>query len=183
MQTENNLTSCSRPLLNTNAMNKGAIISECDRYRYQLWRIWNADRPLVLFICLNPSKADGHSDDPTLRRLMRFAGSWGFGGLLLGNLFAYRATRPRDMRAQADPFGPANTSHLLEMKARCEDVVFAWGTHGGYLDANKLVIELFKDSAPKCICKTINGHPQHPLFLPKHLKPRLFSDDHMANEN
>ncbi len=103
------------PSITQQTMNKGAIISTCGQYRYQLWRIWNEDKPLVLFVCLNPSTADARQDDPTIRRLTGFAYQLGYGGFYLGNLFAFRSTYPSDLPAANDPVGPDNTNHLLAM--------------------------------------------------------------------
>ena len=66
----------------------GAIISDCGKYRYQLWRKWDPSLPVVLFIMLNPSQADASEDDPTIRRCINYAKSWGYGGIYVGNLFA-----------------------------------------------------------------------------------------------
>ena len=78
----------------------GAVFSPCERYRYKLWRVWDPARPLgcVMFLMLNPSTATDTEDDPTIRRCIGYARSWGYGGLYVGNLFAYRATDPADLR-------------------------------------------------------------------------------------
>jgi len=145
-------------------MNKGAIISDCGQYRYQLWRIWN-DKPRVLFICLNPSTADARQDDPTLRRLIGFSYQLGFGGLYLGNLFAYRSTYPSDLIRPNNPVGLENDHHLLRMAAFCRETVFAWGNDGALLDRHQQVISMFPDAM--CLGITKTGQPKHPLYLPK----------------
>ena len=98
----------------------GAKISGCGTYRYALWRHWDSDwngqgdSNSVMFIGLNPSTADATEDDPTLRRCIGFAKSWGFGGLYMLNVFAYRATDPRLMKRQKPKvaIGPRNNMHL-----------------------------------------------------------------------
>lgn len=112
-------------------MKRDAWISTCGRYRYTLWRIWDASRP---FVCLNPSTADANKDDPTLRRVMAFAQAWGYGGVLMLNQYAYRATNPADMKRALDPIGEFND--LLTPQAGL--VVAAWGKpcHPLYLPAN-----------------------------------------------
>src|SRR5882724_4976365 len=92
----------------------GAVLSDCERYRYALWRRW-AERPAVLFVGLNPSTADALQDDPTIRRCIRFAKAWGYGALYMGNLFAFRATDPRAMKAEADAVGPDNDGWLRQL--------------------------------------------------------------------
>ena len=88
--------------------NKDAVLSECKKYRYMLRRVWDRTKPACLFIGLNPSTADATVDDPTIRRCVGFADSWGYGELVVGNLYAFRATKPKDMFNQDDPVGPFN---------------------------------------------------------------------------
>ena len=85
-----------------------ADFSFCGQYRYTLTRVWSLERGLVLFVGLNPSTADAERDDPTVRRCVGYARRWGFGGVLVANLFAYRATDPRDLLAVSYPIGPRN---------------------------------------------------------------------------
>ena len=156
-------------------MKTGAIISDCKRYRYRLWRIWNENKPLVLFIMLNPSKADSNADDPTIRRCMRFAAAWGYGGMYVGNLFAYRSTEPKGLMKTFDPVGRENDYHLACMSEKCEIAVCAWGNKSivdsmrpehtplEFVKAPLYYIELSKD-----------GIPKHPLYLKKSLKPKRF---------
>lgn len=146
-------------------MNKGAIISECGQYRYQLWRIWNPDKPTVLFICLNPSTADANIDDPTVRRLIGFAGKWGFGGFYLGNLFSYRSTSPVHMRVHIEPIGPENDHHLQLLASKCTRIVFAWGNDGNLHERSGQIAEMFPGAF--CLGKTNSGQPKHPLYLSK----------------
>jgi len=146
-------------------MNKGAIISPCGKYRYQLWRIWNDDKPLVMFVCLNPSTADANQDDPTLRRLIRFAYDLRYGGLYLGNLFAYRSKYPSDLRYRPYSVGPENDQHLMIMADICSQVVFAWGNDGALRDRYKEVVPMLPNAL--CFGKTAAGHPKHPLYIAK----------------
>ena len=96
---------------------KGAIISDCNKYRYSLWRIWDKEKPIFTFVGLNPSTADHEQDDRTIRRCINFAKSWGGGGIYMANLFAYRATEPQEMMSQEDPIGPDNDAHLKQLAA------------------------------------------------------------------
>ena len=92
---------------------RGAELSGCGRYRYKLWRIWDPDLPPILFVMLNPSTADANSDDRTIRRCVAFAKRDGFGGLLVGNLFAYRTPYPRVLRKAEEPVGDGNDVALV----------------------------------------------------------------------
>ncbi|MEH6402829.1 MAG: DUF1643 domain-containing protein, partial [Sneathiella sp.] len=83
----------------------GAEFSDCNKYRYSLWRRWDAG-PTVSFLMLNPSTADGSSNDPTVERCHRRAVAMGFGALEVINIFGFRATDPKDLKKAKDPVGP-----------------------------------------------------------------------------
>lgn len=143
-------------------MYSSAIFSPCLTYRYRLTRIWDESLTTVVFILYNPSTADADKNDPTLRRCVGFAKDWGFGGLVLVNLFAFRSKQPKDLQKALNPIGPDNESYLkAELPAHAE-VVCAWGLQGGpippWIIANsKRVVHLG-------LCK--DGSPKHPLYLP-----------------
>src|SRR5207245_10014631 len=104
----------------------GASFSRDRRYRYRLWRRWDAARPVVAFVMLNPSTADAARDDPTIRRWSGFARAWGYGRLEVVNLFAYRATDPRWVRHVPGPVGPADLRHLAAGRPRARVVTPLW---------------------------------------------------------
>ncbi|MGH3977119.1 MAG: DUF1643 domain-containing protein, partial [Pseudonocardiaceae bacterium] len=110
-----------------------AVLSGCGRYRYQLTRTWDPGQQRATFIMLNPSTADAADDDPTIRRCTSYARSWGLGGLMVVNLYAYRATDPADLWKVDDPVGPDNDDHLRAVLAAATDVgapvVAAWGAN------------------------------------------------------
>jgi hypothetical protein len=110
-----------------------AVYSDCERYRYSLTRVWNDAGSRALFIMLNPSTATEVQNDPTVERCERRARALGFGAFRVLNIFAWRATDPRDMRAAADPVGPENDSAILDSLPWADSVVCAWGTHGAHL--------------------------------------------------
>ena len=103
-------------LFNDETQSGSAIFSSCRKYRYILWRRWAVDcnANYAMFVGLNPSTADETDDDPTIRRCIRFAKSWGYSGLCMANLFAYRATDPKDMLVATGPVGVENDKYLLE---------------------------------------------------------------------
>lgn len=148
-----------------------AMISDDRVYRYQLSRRWDAEPPqkAVLFIGLNPSTADEHTDDPTIRRCISFAKSWGCNMLIMANLFAFRATNPKDMKAQEGPEGPLNEKYLLESARTADIIVAAWGANGGHRGQDKKVCDLLSFAGYKlqCLGTTKAGHPKHPLYLRK----------------
>ena len=114
-------------------MKSSALFSECRTYRYNLWRIWDESLDSILFIGLNPSKADESYNDPTINRCINFAKKWGYGGLCMANLFAYRATQPRIMMLADDPIGPENDQILFDLVSKAKIVVAAWGNHGSFM--------------------------------------------------
>ena len=148
----------------------GANFSRCQRYRYTLWRRWDQHEPAVMMIGLNPSTADAHRDDPTIRRCIGFARDWGAGGLVMTNLFAFRATYPTDLKRAADPIGPRNDAWIRRMAAVSSIVVAAWGNDGQWLDRSN-AIKRKLGRRLQIIRLNKSGEPAHPLYLPKHLRP------------
>jgi len=125
-----------------------------------------------MFVGLNPSTADANKDDPTIRRCRQFAKDWGFGGMYMVNLFAFRATAPTEMKTADDPIGKENNKYIRICAEICEEVVFAWGNHGSFMERDKEVIEILPNA--KCIEKSKDGNPKHPLYLRKTLKLQNF---------
>lgn len=155
------------------------VMDRARRYRYILRLVWSEhvlDRRQVAFVGLNPSTADEHADDATIRRCRGYAKSWGYDALVMLNLFAYRATLPSDLRRAVDPVGEDNDAYLLMEAAQSAAVVACWGTHGGYRDRDQQVIEMLRRADVKLTCLeiTAGGYPSHPLRLLKTLMPRPY---------
>lgn len=150
------------------------------RYRYTLSRCVRTDvEGRVCFIMLNPSTANHNDDDPTIRRCIAYARSWGFGILDVGNLYAYRSTSPRELPTnEACAIGPANNSELLDLANSATKIVLAWGAMSRAKARGQAVIELFRQhgfvSKLHVLRKTADGSPAHPLYLPKNLEPKFF---------
>lgn len=138
-----------------------------DNYRYWLDRVWDKERPLLGYIMLNPSTADADKDDQTIKACVRIARSLGYGGIIVGNLFAYRATNPQELwdanTAGIDKVGPSNDQYLKTLSESVDKIVFAWGTYGVYQQRNSQVIRMFPRSL--CLKETKEGHPNHPLYF------------------
>lgn len=169
-----------RAPLASRAESTGAVLDGA--YRYRLWRHWGpSDGRRVLFVMLNPSTADAFDDDATVRRCRGFARAWGYDGFLVGNLFAYRATKPRDLWSAAsrdvDIVGPHNDHHLVEMTGGAALVVAAWGGHGAraFVRVGEVLALLGQRADVYALdrCEK-SGHPRHPLFAPADLRPVLF---------
>jgi hypothetical protein len=141
-----------------------AEISPCGRYRYRLERRWTPGLGLLLpFIMLNPSTADGTVDDPTIRRCMGFALREGYHGIVVGNLYAFRATKPSDLRKAAFPFGPDNHQALSRIIAETDQFVCAWGA--GTWEPLPAAVEAALRKKGMCLGRTSHGHPRHPLYV------------------
>lgn len=169
----------------------GATISTDGRYRYKLWREWRGVAPdknwrwlgakdgsgqelgwplSCVFVMLNPSTADGSKDDPTIRRCVGFAKRLGYDRLVVVNLFAYRATNPKELLAlnhDDDPVGVENSTYVKRATFEdCGVVVCAWGAHGSHLGQAETVMGWLPSDKTYCLGKTKAGHPRHPLYLP-----------------
>jgi hypothetical protein len=142
-------------------------------WRYRLTREWDAALPTVNFVGLNPSTADEMVADPTVRRCLGFARKWGFGKLLMTNIFAWRATDPSDMRRQADPIGQENDEHLRQAAREAQMVVACWGEGGRHRERWREVEELLEPRV-RCLGTNLSGQPKHPLYLAGDLEPELF---------
>lgn len=146
---------------------KAARISDCGIYRYWLGRIWG-DEDALTFVMLNPSTADASVDDPTIRRCMGFARREGFGGISVMNLYAFRSSSPKILAASGWRVGMDNDDYLRisleEQRRRANPVVAAWGAHArpGRVD---YVRYLVPGVDWRCLGKTKDGHPRHPLYV------------------
>lgn len=145
-------------------MKTDAKLSDCRKYRYALWRTWDESKPYAMFIGLNPSTADETEDDPTIRRCITFANTWGYGGLCMANLFAYRATEPSEMMSAQNPVGPDNDIWLKNLARNAGVLVAAWGNNGTYLGRSKEVLMMLPNL--KCLKLNKSGEPAHPLYQP-----------------
>lgn len=154
---------------------KSATFSPCRTWRYSLTREWDRRLGTVLWVWLNPSTATETEDDPTIRRCMRFAQFWGYGGIVMSNLFAFRATQPEDMMAAVDPIGPENDFWLRKLSAKAGVVMAAWGAKGGFMGRdNDVVNRILCVSDLMCLKHTKDGHPWHPLYVAGNTQPIPF---------
>ena len=151
---------------------KSAVISLCEKYRYTLSRIWNENKYYVNFVGLNPSTADAMNDDPTVRRCIAFAEKWGYGGIVITNLFALRATDPKVMMAYENPVGIDNEKWLREVAREAGLVIVAWGVNGNHLNRDNEVLPML--NSPSCLDITKGGYPKHPLYIKADTNPILY---------
>ena len=149
-----------------------AVFSNCRKYRYALWRRWDPENPLVLFIGLNPSTADEVKNDPTIRRCIGFAKDWGYGGVMIANIFAFRSTSPERMKNHKEPVGKENDWWIIQLAESAEMVIAAWGNHGTFLNRYQQVQNNLNHM--KCMGLTSQNQPRHPLYLRRDTKPQDF---------
>ena len=151
-----------------------AVYSDCERYRYELTRLWDPGGRKAHFIMLNPSTATEVQNDPTVERCERRARALGFGAFRVTNIFAWRATDPRDMRAATDPVGPANDAAIMDGCRWADQIVCAWGTHGAHLDRGRAVEALLRGTGAPLFHLGLSkaGHPKHPLYIGYAERPR-----------
>lgn len=154
---------------------KGAVVSECGKFRYRLWRQWAPGRMLT-FVMLNPSTADAAQDDPTIRKCSGFATRLGYSGIEVVNLFAYRATDPRELYragpAMTSVIGPRNDATIRQIARQAAHqgipIVCAWGAHARGLNRVEDVVRDLRAEGAQLVALalTADGIPRHPLMLP-----------------
>ena len=174
----------------------GANVSACGTYRYSLYREWRGthdpknwewfDRDYgepksCVFVMLNPSTADGQTDDPTIRRCVGFAKAMNYERIDVLNLFAFRATNPKQLLTlnhSDNPVGVHNQRYFNEVIPHAGIVIAAWGAHGSHIGQDETVLGWIEERTNlpvQCLGITKEGHPRHPLYLPSTARPMPFS--------
>lgn len=153
----------------------GAIFDNdaAPRYRYALWHIWDMDKALVMFIGLNPSMINEKSENPTLRRVIQFAKDWGYGGVVMTNLYAYITPYPDELKKCKEPTGAESDKWLKRAAKACDEVVFAWGRWESNVRVQE-IIDMFPKAKALVINK--NGTPRHPLYVKSDTIPVYWSN-------
>ena len=147
----------------------GAELSPDGLYRYTLTREWDDGR-CVAWLMFNPSTADADQDDATIRKCVGFSKFWGYGRLVVVNLFAIRSRDPKSVARVVDPIGPLNDYWIKEATSECREVVCAWGCseHIPPKFAGRInhVTDLIPEHVPTvCLGRRNDGSPRHPLIL------------------
>jgi hypothetical protein len=154
-------------------MNSSAWFSDDRKYRYTLSRIWDIQKPYLLFCMLNPSKADGVDNDPTVARCKRRAELLGFGGLIVVNVFAFISTDPKGLKKTEDPVGKLNMFVIERLAKDAGLVICGWGKHGSLYGQGEKVLSAIRKVGAKPHALKINkdGSPAHPLYIGYDVKP------------
>lgn len=147
-----------------------AVFSGDRTHRFELWRRWGPGG-FCMFIGLNPSTADETVDDPTVRRCVGYAQSWGYDALCMTNLFSIRATDPKVMKGCPAPNLVQNDETLIGLARRAGIVIAAWGANDGHLRRDVVVSQMLDHIPVYCLALTKTGYPKHPLYLRKDLIP------------
>jgi len=156
----------------------GAIFSDCRNHRFVLWRIWDESLPKAMFIGLNPSTANEDKDDATIRRVIKFAKSWGYGGVYMLNLFTYVTAYPEELKTCQNPLLMAD--EFLKMYAKdSEKIIFAWGSFYEAKERAIYVIKMFPSAYT--LVRNKDGSPRHPLYVPGKTKLSLFINENKEN--
>jgi hypothetical protein len=142
-----------------------AVYSDDEMYRYEFHREWGTGAGRVVWVLLNPATGDtDRKRRPTLGRCIAWSKTWGYDGLSIVNLFAFRATKPKALLGAGDPVGPQNDATLLRITGGADRVVAAWGAHGRLLNRGRDVAALLPQA--QCLGHTTRGQPRHPLYVP-----------------
>jgi hypothetical protein len=184
MNADGHETSKAEPLRTRQISLNQCVFSPDRAYRYVL-RHRCADMTgktprRIAWIGLNPSTADEANLDQTLATVCRYSRNWGFSDLVMLNLFAFRATDPRDLKRATDPIGPDNNEHLLAEVGDVDRVIACWGDHGRFLGRDRQVLDLLKVSF-ECLLRNRTGAPHHPLYLKSRIRPKPFRLDQIRN--
>lgn len=150
-----------------------AIISPCGTYRYRLERSIGGylAGPSVAWIMVNPSTADAETDDATIRKVVGFSERMGARHVVVGNLFAFRATDIRVLHSAPAPVGVENDAHLRRILGESDMCIAAWGALAKLPPGLRRRWARFHDMALAagrrlmCLGTAQDGHPLHPLML------------------
>lgn len=154
-----------------------AVYSDCGAYRYLLEREWDAGLRRLALVMLNPSTATETANDPTIERCERRARMLGYGTFRVVNLFAFRATRPADLRMAAAPVGPGNDAAIRQAAVWADAVLCAWGAHGGHQGRADAVAAMLRDCGRPLLHLglTAGGAPRHPLYVAYARQPAVWA--------
>lgn len=172
-------------------LDSGAELSADNVHRYSLWRTWDYNKPRIMFIGLNPSRANAVKTDPTITRCINFANQWNFGSLFFANLFSFRTpyvsgpipekklAEDEDWQLLIENLHRTHTDvtdeHLQKMISKSATIVCCWGSWKipGFILRTKEVVGMIQK--PYCFGTNTDGQPKHPLYLKSDCELKNFS--------
>lgn len=157
-----------------------AVFSDDRLHRYALWRDFLFGDGNLLFVMLNPSTADETKNDPTVRRCIGFAETWGYRSLAVANIFAFRSTDPKKLSCAEDPIGPENDKWIVRLAGEADRIVLAWGADPVARERGLDVLRLLSDHKLYALERTQHGAPRHPLYVRAATRPQLFAEPREA---
>jgi hypothetical protein len=163
-------------------MNSGACFDSTGLYRYLLWRMWQPAADRLAIIMLNPSTADAQTNDATIHRCISFAQAWGYGGLEVVNLFAFKTSHPRCLKAASEPIGIDCDRYILQAVMRADCTVVAWGNWGKLHRRDQAVLNLLGNRAIYCLGLNQSKQPCHPLYLKRTVQPIPFESGQLNSD-
>lgn len=150
-------------------------------YRYRLRRdLGGGGAGTLLWVLANPSRADDHRDDPTVRRCVAFTRTWGYAALEVVNLFAWRSSDPRELRTVADPVGHGADAAITAAAQACDAVVVGWGAVGRWRGRDAEALDLLRAAGAAnvgALGRNRDGTPRHPLYVPATARRRPWPGD------
>ena len=166
------MTDKQQSIESLNALDRGAEFGSNQKFRYKLWRTKPWSKGRVGFIMLNPSTADVTNDDPTVTRCLKRALKMGYDGIEVGNLYAFRATDPAELKSAGYPVGPLNDEAIRLLCRQCEMVILGWGNHAQPERAAEVLalVTKYNDNVYH-LGLNKSGQPKHPLYIGYDVEP------------
>ncbi len=167
--------------------NSAAVFTDRRRRRIWLRRKLGMFGSTIAFVCYNPSIAAAEVNDPSVKRMIGFAIANDASDLIVVNAFTVISPNPDDLAAFKDPVGPdANDAIRLAHKLATESggiMIAGWGVPKGKDATRELAVVRFAAIRAMglqlhVLRLTAGGYPEHPLYLPAQLKPKLWSNQH-----
>jgi hypothetical protein len=145
-------------------VSRASVYSQDNTKRYAYVQLWQPDDSMILWIMLNPGTGDTEMRRRnTLERCKLWSQRWGFGGLLIGNVFPTRAKSARSLARLNQPSDPVNDQALHFLVGRANEIVVAWGSKVRVREHAPWLLPLLHGA--KCLGTTAKGEPRHPLYI------------------
>jgi hypothetical protein len=123
---------------------------------------------MAMWVMLNPATGDTDGKPrPILTGCRHRSERWGHHGLMVVNVFAYRARNPTELAAlsEQEAVGPHNDLVLSKITRRCGQTIAAWGDGGAGWKRSETVRHVLDE--PMCLPKnfrtlSLKGQPFTP---------------------